>query len=80
MVDKYELCIVYPAKGTITFLSPGSARRVVKILDYIKGEGIEGSDYYDVFSSILEDGWEPFSVYEWAYMMRRIYVPKESVE
>jgi hypothetical protein len=72
MTNRYEICIVHPAKGVITFLSPGSERRIVKILDYMAQEGVQGSDYYDVFSHILEEGWEPFSVFEWAFMMRRI--------
>jgi hypothetical protein len=62
MTNRYEICIVHPAKGVITFLSPGSERRIVKILDYMAQEGVQGSDYYDVFSR----------VFEWAFMMRRI--------
>jgi hypothetical protein len=72
MADKYEMCIVHPSKGVMTMLFPGKPRKIIKLMDFIAEQDIQGDgDYYDAFGSILDDSWEPYAVFEWAYFFRR---------
>jgi hypothetical protein len=71
MADLWEMCSV--GIDFLSIWSPGKPELYMSTKDYVKWKGGKLTNKQDTFRYFLEEGWEPFAVYNNVYSFRRKY-------